>query len=135
MNKVLRVSDKTYKMVNERIAYLWREYLVDKTVDEILEKAITEYIYKRDTHARFKAFKRKRMLEIYRKQGKSCYLCGLPMANRDRTLDHLTPLCRGGRPYDIENLAAVHESCNKEKGALTLSEYRIMKAVDKLLPD
>lgn len=64
----------------------------------------------------------------------ACILCGqpiddtLPMRHpRSRTLEHLTPICRGGR-HDIDNLDFAHYGCNSSKGAKTLEEYRAWQA-------
>lgn len=61
---------------------------------------------------------------------KTCCLCGepidctLPPRHRmSRTLEHLTPICRGGR-HDIENLGFAHFSCNASKKDKTLEEYK-----------
>lgn len=60
----------------------------------------------------------------------TCCLCGtpidpdLPSNHREgRTLEHLTPIMRGGR-HDIDNLDFAHRSCNSSKGNMTLEEYK-----------
>nr|DAK85120.1 MAG TPA: HNH endonuclease [Caudoviricetes sp.] len=42
---------------------------------------------------------------------------------QSRTLEHLTPIARGGT-HDIDNLDFAHWSCNASKGTKTLEEYR-----------
>jgi 5-methylcytosine-specific restriction endonuclease McrA len=61
---------------------------------------------------------------------KTCCLCGQPIDDTlpgthrmGRTLEHLTPLSRGGR-NDIDNLDFAHRSCNSSKKEKTLEEYR-----------
>lgn len=43
--------------------------------------------------------------------------------NMSRTIEHLTPIARGGR-HDIDNIDFTHYGCNSSKGAKTLEEYR-----------
>jgi hypothetical protein len=58
----------------------------------------------------------------------NCWFCGTPLVSigngeTRRTIDHLTPRCRGGgieRTNTVESCLA----CNNEKGRLTLEEYR-----------
>lgn len=38
-------------------------------------------------------------------------------------VDELLPRSRGGSPYDRDNCALMHRSCNARKGAMTLQEY------------
>lgn len=40
------------------------------------------------------------------------------------TIDHVVPLSRGGR-HSISNLVPACRSCNKQKGSLTISEWRL----------
>lgn len=65
---------------------------------------------------------------------KTCLLCGQPIDKTlkaphpmSRTLEHITPIARGGR-HDLDNLAFAHWSCNASKGAKTLEEYREWQA-------
>lgn len=61
---------------------------------------------------------------------KTCCLCGEVI---DRTiespsplsftLEHLTPICRGGR-HDIDNIDFAHRGCNSSKKYKTIEEYR-----------
>ena len=61
---------------------------------------------------------------------KTCILCGapidpnLPLRHRlARTIEHLTPLTRGGR-HDLDNIDFAHRACNTRKRDKTLEEYR-----------
>ena len=61
---------------------------------------------------------------------KACILCGDAIDptlkaphNMSRTIEHLTPIARGGR-HDIDNIDFAHRSCNASKGTKTLEEYR-----------
>ena len=60
----------------------------------------------------------------------TCILCGEPIDptlkaphNMSRTIEHLTPIARGGR-HDLDNIAFAHWSCNSQKRDRTLEEYR-----------
>lgn len=60
----------------------------------------------------------------------SCILCGQPIDDTlppnhpmSRTLEHLTPISRGGT-HDIDNLDFAHFRCNSSKNNKTLEEYR-----------
>lgn len=61
---------------------------------------------------------------------KTCILCGQPIDDtlppRHRmalTIEHLTPIARGGR-HDLDNIDFAHWGCNARKGAKTLHEYQ-----------
>lgn len=61
---------------------------------------------------------------------KTCILCGQPIDptlkaphNMSRTIEHLTPIARGGR-HDIDNIDFAHYGCNARKQDRTLKEYR-----------
>lgn len=61
---------------------------------------------------------------------KSCILCGAPIDptlkaphRHSRTIEHLTPIARGGR-HDLDNIAFAHYGCNARKQDRTLEEYR-----------
>lgn len=61
-----------------------------------------------------------------------CLLCGHPVnfrLNRKTnplgwTVEHPTPISRGGHPYASHNTNLAHRRCNIEKGDKTLPEYR-----------
>lgn len=60
---------------------------------------------------------------------KTCCLCGQPIEDTmpprhpmSRTLEHLTPIVRGGR-HDIDNIGFAHHSCNSSKWSKTLEEW------------
>lgn len=61
---------------------------------------------------------------------KTCILCGEPTDptlkaphNASRTIEHLTPIARGGR-HDLDNIDFAHYGCNARKQDRTLEEYR-----------
>ncbi|HBI7094978.1 HNH endonuclease (plasmid) [Clostridium perfringens] len=51
-----------------------------------------------------------------------CCYCGKKLSRRERTLEHILPINRGGETVP-ENLAVCCEKCNKEKSDMTLQEY------------
>jgi 5-methylcytosine-specific restriction endonuclease McrA len=60
---------------------------------------------------------------------KTCILCGQPIDptlkaphNMSRTIEHLTPIARGGK-HDLDNIDFAHWGCNASKGTKTLEEY------------
>ncbi len=59
----------------------------------------------------------------------TCYLCEKPISFGKDSLEHKTPLSRGGTNA-YENLAIAHLSCNHKKKNKTLEEYR-MKILNK----
>jgi endogenous inhibitor of DNA gyrase (YacG/DUF329 family) len=66
---------------------------------------------------------RKHALEVYQRDGWTCWLCGGPTAADATvphplapTLDHLVPTSKGGTD-DLENLATAHFLCNSRRGA------------------
>ena len=63
--------------------------------------------------------KRSRRAALARQQGKRCAYCGL---TRNLTLDHRTPICRGGSDA-LRNLALACYACNKQKGPMTEAEW------------
>ncbi len=45
----------------------------------------------------------------------TCGICGLPVDDADKTIDHIIPLSRGGT-NECSNLQIAHSRCNKRKG-------------------
>ena len=43
-----------------------------------------------------------------------CWVCGLPVARDDATLEHIKPLSEGGNSH-LENLAISHAVCNHHR--------------------
>lgn len=63
---------------------------------------------------------------VLRRWGRACYYCGCYPDSRV-TLDHVVPRSRGGSER-IENLVPCCETCNSDKGSLSLPEYRALVA-------
>ena len=53
----------------------------------------------------------------------TCYLCLKPIEFGQDSIEHLTPLCRGGN-NDYINLGVAHKKCNCHKGKRTLEEWK-----------
>lgn len=56
---------------------------------------------------------RKVQRDVWGHDGWRCTLCG---DNRDLTVDHITPLARGGAMTDMSNLQTLCMRCNRKKG-------------------
>lgn len=59
---------------------------------------------------------------IVRRDGCSCYICGRALSRREVTLDHVTPLARGGA-HAAENLRVACKPCNSRKRDKPLAEF------------
>jgi len=57
-----------------------------------------------------------------------CYYCGKSLTKKECTIDHLTPLSRGGETIP-RNLRVCCLDCNREKASLTEEEYRHVKGL------
>ena len=55
----------------------------------------------------------------------TCYLCGKPIPNGERQVDHVKPLSKDGA-HSAENLAIVHCWCNGSKGTKEISELGLL---------
>ena len=53
-----------------------------------------------------------------------CFYCGTKIDRPRMTLDHMTPLNRGGI-HTLENVVMSCRACNSAKDRMTLLEYRI----------
>ena len=62
---------------------------------------------------------RKIRLSILKRDNNTCYYCGVNTAN---TVDHLTPLDKGG-DNNFTNLVAACATCNYSKGSRTEEQY------------
>jgi hypothetical protein len=71
----------------------------------------------------------KDLLALVESQGHKCALTGWDLTPEVATLDHKTPLCRGGL-HAIENVWIVHKDANRSKSTFTAEEFlAICKAV------
>lgn len=70
----------------------------------------------------------KLLMNNIRKSNTRCYYCNHGVKESKRTIDHKTPLCRGGKTIS-ENLVMSCFQCNNEKDFLTEEEYKEYKEV------
>lgn len=73
----------------------------------------------RHTNARMEKITRERI----RARGDVCAICGKPIDYSLKKpdpmafeVDHIIPISRGGKLYDMDNLQATHRICNERKG-------------------
>lgn len=52
---------------------------------------------------------------ILQSSGNKCACCGIKLTTKTMTVEHIIPIYRGGT-NDVENLTALCETCNKDKG-------------------
>lgn len=86
------------------------------------ERTVTTEVYQPDLTS--KEYRNRIIRSLLRKQRHRCYLCGRTMLDpmkvsrlnlRGATIDHYTPLSRGGGD-DPDNLRLAHRICNSAKG-------------------
>lgn len=58
---------------------------------------------------------------LYAKYDGRCAICGKPVKFKEMTVDHKTPLSRGGT-NDMSNLQVACNTCNRLKNALDMAE-------------
>jgi len=58
---------------------------------------------------------------LYREQNNLCGICHEFMTEKEYTIDHKTPISRGGN-HIKDNLHVVHSPCNHRKGTKTMRE-------------
>ena len=83
---------------------------------------------------------RQRKAKVFERDGFICQYCGHEFSPRSLrsgkkkralrkkgkpTVDHVTPLSRGGK-NGMDNLLTACQNCNVEKGSLTLDEFRAL---------
>jgi len=61
-------------------------------------------------------------LEIETAEELPCYYCGVGTNRGSRTVDHKTPISRGGE-HILENVCCACRTCNSSKGKLTAEEF------------
>ena len=58
---------------------------------------------------------------------KRCWYCGHKLSRKNRTVDHVNPLCKGGKDKKWNKVEACN-TCNQDKGCLTADEFRAVLA-------
>lgn len=121
----IRERERAYRnankeAVNERIRR-WRANNPDKVGAATARRAKAEL----DGNATPKLIEAR-----WQTSNKTCILCGEPIDptlkaphNMSRTIEHLTPIARGGR-HNLDNIDFAHYGCNARKQDRTLEEYR-----------
>jgi len=59
------------------------------------------------------------IVQLRRRDGDDCWLCGLPTTDRDRTIEHLLARAHGGTDH-LANLCLTHSDCNRQLGDLPI---------------
>lgn len=73
-------------------------------------------------------------MAILEAQGHKCALTGLPMTPKNASLDHVTPLSRGGE-HDASNCQWIFDFVNTAKGSMTQEEFiEMCRAVARTHP-
>lgn len=67
------------------------------------------------------------MAELRLRDAGCCWLCGKPVPVDQESIEHLTPLSRGGA-NDLANFALAHRRCNQMMGNLRLTEKEELRA-------
>lgn len=67
---------------------------------------------------------------LYKRDRGICHLCGLRVARRNATRDHLRPLSEGG-PNTYDNTKLAHKTCNQLRGDLSVMAARELLWVAK----
>lgn len=68
--------------------------------------------------------------QVYQESAGICALCGKPMTVWNRTIDHITPVSKGGK-NNKENIRYVHKACNQMKGNLMDKDmYRAVSDIE-----
>jgi len=62
------------------------------------------------------------MKDIKNNSDHICYFCKKHIEDDEMTVDHLTPLSKGGK-HEEKNMVVCCEKCNSEKGDMTETEY------------
>lgn len=71
--------------------------------------------------AKKKLFTEYQKKTIYANGNGRCGICGRPMNFSEMTVDHITPISRGGTD-NMSNLQPAHLWCNRIKNGLTMKE-------------
>lgn len=58
----------------------------------------------------------------HKTHGGSCFYCGKGVAKGQATIDHVEPICRGGKS-EIQNLVIACKPCNASKGHQVIEFY------------
>jgi 5-methylcytosine-specific restriction endonuclease McrA len=118
--KTVEISSESWAKILEinGLKY-YKQYEPDWIINRAMEKYYERVMDGRSYSLFRKVVTKKRLSN----QGWKCYYCEQPLAIEDATLDHLTPIIRGGLS-DGSNLVVACGGCNLSKGDATEGEYR-----------
>jgi 5-methylcytosine-specific restriction endonuclease McrA len=74
---------------------------------------------------RFFPSRQKLKRDIWNRDGWKCFYCGSELNRETATVDHKTPLSRGGS-WHASNLVTSCRKCNFSKGSLDLIEFKLI---------
>ena len=114
--------DKQWRVENKERSHKsnkqWRQTLKGKAITKkhrhnrrMLDKGLTLAIVQRVYETNIAKYGRL-----------TCVLCFKPIKFGDDSLEHLTPISRGGK-NEFKNLAVAHQKCNNQKYTMTLKEW------------
>lgn len=83
----------------------------------------------KDGQPRYDKRKPLRKVELERRGGLICPLCGDPIAPSDKSVDHIVPLSKGGA-NELNNLQLTHKVCNNVKSDIT-DKDKMLRALFK----
>jgi len=72
------------------------------------------------THKKQKNIVSKR--KVFERDGNVCGYCGKLCSTKDRTIDHIFPVSKGGSTNEYTNVVTACRTCNGKKGNKTLQE-------------
>lgn len=73
-------------------------------------------------------------LELIHTKGKHCAYCGELLNEKTLCIDHIYPIAKGGSNW-IRNLNPCCQSCNSLKRDHSLSDFRLLLAARKRIPE
>lgn len=60
--------------------------------------------------------------KLWKRDEHFCFYCQIPLTQKTRTIDHLTPTNKGGS-NNLKNLVLCCQPCNQAKDNMTLAEF------------
>lgn len=90
---------------------------------QIVKSAISKYLKKKEHLAEWRSWRANNIQKIYDRDAGLCLYCHQSVSLEEATLDHLTPLSRGGQACSLSNVTISCYDCNWNKSCLTAEEY------------
>lgn len=102
---------------------LWR-WMTEEEKEQAKRDRIALSMVKRDKHGKIvrKTYSEDTRKLIYLNAKGKCELCGRKILLEDMSIDHVKPLCLGGKD-DVDNLASVCIPCNMFKGSVLPEDF------------